>query len=189
MRVPLRGLGALDVICAVGTALSTSSHPQSMPVMSRCPFNTAWDRGQPQELCHPRALHHRNLRFPPGHVPAGTEGEPGKRHPILVAIREETQLSAPFQLSSQQLDTAETAADGACCHPVPWLSPAPPAAFTRCQRNQLRAKPNTLISFTKPLEPTAPKPAPRRSPHALRTPPAAKAPPGLPRRLRVLHHL
>lgn len=33
--------------------LSLSEHAS----MSRCPFDTAWDRGQPGELCRPRALH------------------------------------------------------------------------------------------------------------------------------------
>lgn len=75
------------------------------------------------------------LRFPLGHLPAGKEGEQGKGHSTLIAIREEIQLSAAFQLSSQQLDTSEFSADSVCCHPVPWLSPAPPGAITRCERN------------------------------------------------------
>lgn len=50
MRVPLWGLGALDVICAVGTALSTSSHPQSMPVMSGVP-STPRGTGDSRKSC------------------------------------------------------------------------------------------------------------------------------------------
>lgn len=76
-----------------------------------------------------------HLRFPLGHLPAGKEGKQGKSHSTPLAIREEIQLSAAFQLPSQQPDTSEIRADGVCCHPVPWLSPAPPGAFICHERN------------------------------------------------------
>lgn len=55
--VSLSRLGALDVSFAAGTSLRTSSHLSEHASVSRCPFDTARDRGQPGELCRPRARH------------------------------------------------------------------------------------------------------------------------------------
>lgn len=123
---PLRLLGVLGAqICSHCTSPNISSWSQSIAVSlpHRRGQGTA-RRAVPAQSSAPS-----RLCFPLGHLPAGKEGGHGMRHSTLLAIREEIQLSAAFQLPSQQPDTS------VCYRPVPWLSPAPPGAFPCCERN------------------------------------------------------
>lgn len=129
---PSRLLGASGAqICSHCASPNISSSPQSMPVS----LQHHMGQGTARRAVPAQSSAPSRLCFPLGHLPAGKEGEQGKSHSTLLAIREEIQLSAAFQLPSQQPDTSEIRADGVCCHPVPWLSPAPPGAFPCCERN------------------------------------------------------
>lgn len=116
-------LWVLSSAAAAHLQTSAHGHRASASLQHRRGQGTA-TRAVPAQSSAPS-----HLCFPLGHLSAGKEGEQGKSHSTLLAIREEIQLSAAFQLPSQQPDTSEVWADSVCCHPVPWLSPAPPGAF------------------------------------------------------------
>lgn len=94
VRFPLRRLGALGVRFAAGVGLRTFLSLSESNSAARYPFGTTWDRGQPGMLCHPGGLRHP---ISASHWDAGKEGEQGKGRSTLIAIREETQISAAFQ--------------------------------------------------------------------------------------------